>query len=294
MNQSANNYERIANAIEYITKNVKKQPTLEEIAEAVHISPFHFQRKFTEWAGVSPKKFLQFLTISYAKKILSSSKFIPLSEAAEQTGLSGSSRLHDLFVTIEGMTPGEYKNGGENLTIYYSIRESLFGNYLVASTGKGISNLYFFEGDEKKVIHELKGNWKKAKVLEGEDEHQEKVARFFTTDLNEIDKIKLHLKGTAFQLKVWEALLKIPQGTLTTYGEIANSLQAPNASRAVGTAIGSNQVGFIIPCHRVIKSAGGIGEFRWGSIRKKVMIGWEASQLANHRDMGSDLLFTHE
>ncbi|GAL86643.1 methylated-DNA--protein-cysteine methyltransferase [Sporocytophaga myxococcoides] len=272
-------FDRIAKAIDFISKNIKKQPSLEEVAEAVHLSPYHFQRMFTEWAGVSPKKFLQFLTIEYAKKVLEKSPSKTLAEAAELTGLSTTSRLHDLFVNIEGMTPGEYKNGGENLTIRYSIRNSQFGDYLIASTGKGISNLFFFDGEEKKVVEELKASWTNASIIEDVDEDQTKVARFFANDFNDSEKIKLHLKGTAFQIKVWEALLKIPQGALTSYGQIAGSINQANASRAVGTAIGSNPVGFIIPCHRVIKNVGGIGEFRWGSQRKKAMIGWEASQL---------------
>lgn len=272
-------FDRIAKAIDFISKNIKAQPSLEEVAEIVHLSPYHFQRMFTEWAGVSPKKFLQFLTIEYAKKVLETSASKTLTETAEQAGLSTTSRLHDLFVNIEGMTPGEYKNGGENLTIRYSLRNSQFGDYLIASTGKGISNLYFFDGEEKSVIEDLKASWIKAEIIEGTDEDQAKIARFFANDFTDTEKIKLHLKGTEFQIKVWEALLKIPQGMLTSYGQIAGSMNQVNASRAVGTAIGSNPVGFIIPCHRVIKSVGGIGEFRWGSHRKKAMIGWEASKL---------------
>jgi AraC family transcriptional regulator of adaptative response/methylated-DNA-[protein]-cysteine methyltransferase len=279
MNEPNKDYERIARAIEYITKNSIEQPSLEQIAEIVHLSPFHFQRLFTEWAGVSPKKFLQYLTVEYAKKILSEVQSKSLIETSQQVGLSGTSRLHDLFVNIEGMTPGEYKNGGENLSIVYSIRECQFGSYLVASTDKGISNLYFFDGDKSKIFLELKSTWPKAKILEGTDDHQEKVVQFFNHDFSNVEKIKLHLKGTEFQLKVWEALLKIPQGSLLSYGQIAHNIQQPSASRAVGTAIGSNQVGFIIPCHRVIKNLGGIGEFRWGSIRKKAIIGWEASKI---------------
>ena len=278
MKQRCIDYERVAVAIDYIGKNFKNQPQLEEIAAQVHLSPFHFQRLFTEWAGVSPKKFLQFLTIGYAKEILAGSKCESLFDAAAETGLSGSGRLHDLFVKIEGMTPGEFKNQGENLNILYSLGESHFGNYLVGSTGKGISNLYFYDGNPADAIDELKKVWKNAHVQEGSDSDHLKVANFFSNDLKQNDPLKLHLKGTDFQLKVWEALLKIPEGDLSTYGRIAAQLRQSNASRAVGTAIGSNQVGFIIPCHRVIKSVGGIGEFRWGTNRKKAMIGWEASQ----------------
>lgn len=281
MTQGKYEYDKIAQAIDFISSHVKQQPSLEEVAEKVHVSPFHFQRMFTEWAGVSPKKFLQFLTVDYAKQVLAATPSKTLSEAADEMGLSGSSRLHDLFVNIEGMTPGEYKNAGENLTIHFSIRECQFGDYMVASTGKGICNLFFFDGNDTAVRQELQNNWPKALIREGKDQDQEKVANFFRHDFNERDKIKLHLKGTQFQLKVWEALLKIPQGNLSTYGTIAQHIQKPSASRAVGTAIGSNPIAFLIPCHRVIQSIGGIGGFRWGTSRKKAMIGWEASHLSN-------------
>jgi len=271
-------YQRIAQAIEFISTHIREQPSLEEIAEQVHVSPFHLQRLFTEWAGVSPKKFLQYLTLQYAKDILSLNSPPSIPETTSMVGLSSTSRLHELFVKIEGMTPNEYQHKGKNLTIHFSLKESQFGNYLVASTGKGISNLYFFDKDPTAVISELKTNWVNATVKEGEDIHQQKIELFFLNELKELDKIKLHLKATPFQIKVWEALLKIPQGNLSSYHNIAKQIEQPTASRAVGTAIGSNPIGFIIPCHRVIKSAGGIGEFRWGSTRKKAMIAWEASK----------------
>lgn len=274
MNQQAHDYQRIATAIEYLSTRFKEQPSLEEVADKIHLSSFHFQRMFTAWAGVSPKKFLQFLTIEYAKDILKNTQ--SLNEVAASAGLSSSSRLHDLFVSIEGMTPGEYKNNGENLKIQYTTRVSQFGKYLVASTSRGICNLYFYDGEENDVLDIVKNHWSKGSITEGSDVNQERVARFFNHDFNASEKIKLHLKGSDFQIKVWQALLRIPEGNLSSYGKIAMDLQQPNASRAVGTAIGSNQVGFIIPCHRVIKSMGEIGEFRWGSTRKKAMIGWEA------------------
>jgi AraC family transcriptional regulator of adaptative response/methylated-DNA-[protein]-cysteine methyltransferase len=278
MENSKFEYVRIAQAIEYISTHIQEQPSLEEIAHQVHISPFHLQRLFTDWAGVSPKKFLQYLTLQYAKDILSLNSSPTLSEATSMIGLSSTSRLHDLFVKIEGMTPNEFQNKGRNLTIKYSLKESQFGKYLVASTGKGISNLYFFDQDPSAVLSELKSCWINASIKEGEDSDQLKIEQFFLNDLTQTDKIKLHLKATPFQIKVWEALLKIPQGYLSSYHTIAKQIKQPTASRAVGTAIGSNPIGFIIPCHRVIKSAGGIGEFRWGSTRKKAMIAWEASQ----------------
>ena len=268
------NYYKVAKAIEYIKTNFKNQPSLDEVASAIHLSPFHFQRLFTEWAGVSPKKFLSFLTIEYAKEALKSNN---LSETAFNSGLSGTGRLHDLFVNIEGMTPGEYKNGGENLTIYYSTNASLFGNYLIASTNKGICELLYYDGDEQTALNELKNLWPKAILLKGEDINHEKVRAFFRNNFNDTDKIKLHLKGTDFQIKVWEALLKIPEGAMQSYNKIAQSIDKPKASRAVGSAIGDNRIAFIIPCHRVIKSVGGIGEYRWGSVRKQAILGWEAA-----------------
>ncbi|MGH1339468.1 MAG: bifunctional helix-turn-helix domain-containing protein/methylated-DNA--[protein]-cysteine S-methyltransferase [Aureispira sp.] len=270
------NYTRIAEAIEYIQRNYTKQPTLNEIAKKVHLSPFHFQKMFTDWAGVSPKKFLQFISIQHAKQILRNSQ-TTLFETAHQTGLSGTGRLHDLFVKIEGMTPGEYKNKGENLTINYSFTESLFGRILVASTHKGVCYMGF--SDDKKIIFsELEKRFPKANFIQQTDEIQQNALQIYTQDWSKINKIKLHLKGTDFQLKVWEALLKIPTGNLTTYGNIAKLIQKPKAARAVGTAIGNNPIAFLIPCHRVIQSTGIFGGYMWGTTRKTAIIGWEASK----------------
>ncbi len=259
--QDKTNYERIAQAIEYINKNFKSQPGLEEIAEKIHVSPFHFQRMFTEWAGVSPKKFLQYISVDYAKSILKE-KQASLFDAAFDTGLSGSSRLHDLFVKIEGMTPGEYKNGGENLNINYSYAESPFGNILVASTSKGICHMSFIES-ERDALQNLKHNFPNAKYRQMVDLIQQNALYIFTHDWSELHQIKLHLRGTGFQIKVWETLLKIPAGRLSTYGNIAEKIGNSNASRAVGSAIGSNPIAYLIPCHRVIRSTGVIGEYMW-------------------------------
>ncbi|WP_061234058.1 methylated-DNA--[protein]-cysteine S-methyltransferase [Leptospira interrogans] len=271
-------YQKIAEAIQFIQKNAISQPELDEVAKSVNLSPFHFQRLFTEWAGVSPKQFLQYITLQNAKSILSKPQ-TTLFDAAFETGLSGTSRLHDLFVKIEGMTPGEFKNGGENIKIRYSFQRSVFGNYLIASTEKGICNLFFYDIPEEQIVFELKEQWNRADIIEQMDENQNRVIRFFDKTLNGHEKIKLHLKGTEFQIKVWEALLKIPEGQLFSYSDIADLIGQENASRAVGTAIGKNPIGYLIPCHRVIKSTGGIGEYRWGSERKMAMIGWEASKV---------------
>jgi AraC family transcriptional regulator of adaptative response/methylated-DNA-[protein]-cysteine methyltransferase len=270
-------YNRIAEAIEYIREHFKTQPSLEEIAEQIHLSPFHFQRLFTEWAGVSPKKFLQFISVQHAKQILLD-KQATLFDAAFETGLSGTGRLHDLFVKIEGMTPGEFKNGGENLSINYSYAESPFGNILVASTAKGICYMAFAD-NEADAFQQLKQQFPNARYQQMVDMVQQNALYIFTHDWKQLSQIKLHLKGTEFQLKVWETLLKIPMGQLSTYGEIAAKIQTPKASRAVGTAVGDNPVAFLIPCHRVIQSSGSFGQYHWGSTRKTAMIGWEAAKV---------------
>lgn len=271
------NYIRIAQAIEYIQAHFKEQPSLDEIAAKVHLSPHHFQRIFTEWAGTTPKKFLQYTSIEYAKKLLQEGQ-ASLFETAYQAGLSSTSRLHDLFVNIEGMTPAEYKNGGKNLDIQYSFEESLFGNLLIATTHKGICQLVFCQ-DETDALIALQTKFPNARFTNKSDEFQQNALRIFQKDWTNLATIKLHLKGTEFQLKVWETLLKIPMGQLSTYGEIANQLANPKASRAVGTAIGSNPIAFLIPCHRVIQATGNLGGYMWGTTRKTALIGWEAAQL---------------
>ena len=271
------NYSRIAEAIDYIKTNFKEQPSLHEIAETVHLSPFHFQRLFTDWAGVSPKKFMQYLSVEYAKQLLKE-KQATLFDAAHETGLSGTGRLHDLFVNIEGMTPGEFKNSGESLVINYSFAESPFGNLIVASTSKGICHMSFAANKQQALI-DLKSRFSNANYNQVVDKIQQDALFIFQHDWSKLNQIKLHLNGTPFQLKVWETLLKIPMGNLTTYGAIAKEIDKPKASRAVGTAIGSNPVAFLIPCHRVIQSSGKIGGYMWGTTRKSAIIGWEAAKI---------------
>ncbi|MTI32090.1 bifunctional helix-turn-helix domain-containing protein/methylated-DNA--[protein]-cysteine S-methyltransferase [Xanthovirga aplysinae] len=270
------NFNRIAVAIDYIQNNFQSQPSLEEVAKKVHLSPFHFQRLFTEWAGTSPKKFLQFISVEYAKKLLKENQ-TSLFETAHETGLSGTSRLHDLFVNIEGMTPAEFKKGGQNLVINYSFSQSPFGDILIASTSKGICHIAFVD-DEKEALVKLHHHFPKAIYNQYQDSFQQDALSIFSHDWKKLPQIKLHLKGTDFQLKVWEALLKIPMGQLSTYGDVAKHIDNPKASRAVGTAIGSNPVAFLIPCHRVIQSTGMFGGYMWGRNRKKAMLGWEISQ----------------
>ncbi len=271
------NYNRIADAIDYIKNNFRQQPNLEEVAEKTHLSPAHFQRMFTEWAGTSPKKFLQYISVEHAKKILKESNKSTLFDATFETGLSSTSRLHDLFINVEGMTPAEYKNAGKNLHINYSFAESPFGNIIVASTPKGICYMAF-EEDEEKALNNLKNKFANASFQRKLDLTQQNALFIFQNDWSKLAEIKLHLKGTDFQLKVWETLLKIPMGKLATYGTIAAQIGKPSACRAVGTAIGSNPVAFLIPCHRVIQSSGAIGGYMWGNTRKSAIIGWEGAK----------------
>lgn len=275
-------FSRIAKAIEYIHSNFKSQPELDEIAQKVHLSPFHFQRLFTEWAGVSPKKFLQYTTVKYAKRLLEKDQG-SLFDVTFESGLSATSRLHDLFVKIEAMTPGEYKNGGASLYINYSFSETVFGTILIASTTKGICHVSFVD-DQDLSVKELQSRFPVAIFKEAEDPCHKKVIHFFTNDWSDLHQIKLHLKGSPFQLKVWEALLKIPAGEVTTYSMIARHLNNPNACRAVGSAVGSNPVAFLIPCHRVIQATGVLGGYHWGVTRKIAMIGLEGVSTYGHAE----------
>jgi AraC family transcriptional regulator of adaptative response/methylated-DNA-[protein]-cysteine methyltransferase len=270
------NYNRIAQAIEYIKNNFKEQPNLDKVAEQVHLSPFHFQRLFSEWAGTTPKKFLQYISIEHAKKLLKEQQ-ATLFDTAFETGLSGTGRLHDLFINIEGMTPAEYKNGGKDILVNYSFAESPFGNLIVASTSKGVCFMAFHD-NEINALNKLKQKFPNATFQRKLDLIQQNALLIFQNDWSKLSEIKLHLKGTDFQLKVWETLLKIPMGKLSTYGSVAKQMGNTNASRAVGTAIGSNPVAFLIPCHRVIQSTGNIGSYLWGNTRKTAIIGWESTK----------------
>lgn len=271
------NYNRIAEAIDFYRIHFKQHPSLEQAAEHVHISPFHFQRMFKEWAGVTPKQFLQYLSVAHAKVILKE-KQATLFDAAEDTGLSGTSRLHDLFIKIEGMTPGEYKNGGELLHINYSFAETPFGNLITGSTAKGICYMAFADNGQDAALLELKKRFPWARYQQLKDKIQQEALFIFNQDWSKLSEIKLHLKGTSFQIKVWETLLKIPMGEISTYTGIAEKLNNPKASRAVGSAVARNPVAFLIPCHRVIRATGEFGQYHWGSTRKTAMIGWEAAK----------------
>lgn len=275
--QQEYDYKRVASAIAFFKENYKLQPKLEAVAAHVHLSPFHFQKMFRNWAGVTPKQFLQYLTAAYAKEILKNTK-ISLFDAAFESGLSSTSRLHDLFVKVEGMTPGEYKNGGAALDINYSFAATPFGDILIATTAKGVCYMAFAEETTADALDDLKKKFPNAGYREVTDAMQQNALFIFTQDWSKLEDIKLHLKGTDFQIKVWETLLKIPAGAFTTYGDLAYKAGYQGASRAVGTAVGSNPVAFLIPCHRVIRSSGEIGQYHWGEIRKSALIGWEAAR----------------
>ena len=286
------NYQRIAQAIEYLEKNFRLQPELDAVAEQVHVSPFHFQRIFTEWAGISPKRFLQFLTVDFLKTKLTESK--NLTEAAESVGLSAQSRVYDLFTTLEAVTPQEYKQKGFGIRIEYGIHETPFGMCLIGVTERGVCWLSFIQTDEdpKTPLEEMKSHWNNSVFHQNQELTEVFVQKIFPSPRPSVtplpgerergegkDKLHILVKGTNFQIKVWEALLKIPMGTVTTYQGIAEKINSPKAMQAVGSAVGSNHIAYLIPCHRVIRKDGILGEYRWNSTRKKGMIGWEMAKI---------------
>ncbi|HJS19834.1 MAG TPA: methylated-DNA--[protein]-cysteine S-methyltransferase [Anaerolineales bacterium] len=272
--QSSEDYLRIEQAILYLENHYKDQPSLEEVAANVGLSEYHFQRLFTRWAGVSPKRFLQFLTREGAKELLDRSE--NLLDTTYQVGLSSLGRLHDLFVTTEAVTPGEYKTRGTGLTIRYGIHLTPFGKCLIGLTERGICHLGFVSGSEGEAIDGLVNEWKEACMVEDFRSTAALVGPIF--DLRYDTRIKpltLHLRGTNFQLKVWEALLQIPAGAALTYQGLAQRIGQPAASRAVGTALGHNPIAVLIPCHRVIRKVGDFGNYRYGELRKKALLARE-------------------
>lgn len=278
-NQSNFQFDRIAEAITFLKSHFQEQPSLHDLANAVHLSPFHLQRLFQEWAGTTPKKFLQYVSIDYARKRLAESA-TSLTDVAFDTGLSSTSRLHDLFVSIEGMTPHIYRKGGATLHIQCAVSDTVFGPIFIGATNRGVCFVGFFEREEDAFL-DLKRRFPEAHYSYEHNPFHSQITQFFTRDWSNLAEIKLHLKGTPFQLKVWESLLRIPQGGLTTYGQIAAGLQQPAASRAVGSAVGNNPVAYLIPCHRVIQASGALGGYMWGTARKEAIIGWEAAQIGD-------------
>lgn len=262
-------YTMIEQAIQYIEANVQNQPELEEIASAVGLSEYHFQRIFTRWAGISPKRFLQFLTKEHAKGLLNESE--NLLDTTHRIGLSSLGRLHDLFVNTEAVTPGEYKSQGMGLNIHYGIHLTPFGKCLIATTERGICHMSFVDKNEGKAIDDLVSHWSQADMIEDYKSTAPLVTRIFS-DPQPDSPLQLHLRGTNFQIKVWEALLNIPSGAVTTYEQIALNIGNPRAVRAVGSAVGDNPIAYLIPCHRVIRKSGEFGNYMWGSARKKAIL----------------------
>ena len=274
--QAAFDYTRVERALHFLNANHLRRPALDEIAAHVHLSPFHFERLFQRWAGTSPKRFLQYLTKEHAKALLRDSR--SLLDAAYESGLSGTGRLHDLFVSCEAVTPGEYRVRGKGVAIRYGFHPTPFGECLLATTERGVCALRFLTTPSRRaVLQELRDEWCAAEFVKDDDETGEICRQIFHVASEDSQApFHLYLRGTNFQLKVWQALLTIPAGRVTNYSDLAAEIGAPNAQRAVGSAIGRNPIAYLIPCHRVIRSLGVIGNYRWGHERKQAMIGWES------------------
>lgn len=282
-------YHLVAKAIAYLEERYSDQPGLDELADYLGLSPFHLQRLFKRWAGISPKRFLQFVTLGHAKELLAASHSVL--DATFATGLSGPGRLHDLFVTVEAMTPGEFKLGGRGLVIVYGIHLSPFGSCLLAVTDRGVCGLSFLgAAGARAEIESLRSRWPNATLIEDPATTAPYLSQIFPADGasrspgTSQQALRLLLAGTNFQLKVWEALLRIPSGTVCSYEDVAAAISQPTASRAVGGAVGANQIAFLIPCHRVIRKSGVIRDYRWGTIRKKAILAWEAAQQQGDSD----------
>jgi AraC family transcriptional regulator of adaptative response/methylated-DNA-[protein]-cysteine methyltransferase len=273
-----NDYERVANVIRFLDRHHTEQPDLNELAAAAGLSPFHFHRLFSTWAGVTPKDFLQCLTLEHVKQLLLDGDNV--FDAALDAGLSGPGRLHDLCVTLEGASPGEMKNGGAGLQIDYGFAETPFGEAIIAETKRGICHLSFVNGQGRNAARDsLTSQWPNAKLNRNDARIGELSATIFTQNREGTSRrpLRAFVRGTSFQLRVWRALLRVPSGTLTTYGRLAEAIGQSKAARAVGSAVGANPISFIVPCHRVIRETGALGNYGGGLIRKRAMVGWELS-----------------
>lgn len=268
-------YQRIEQAIRYLSEHVEQQPALDDVSATVGISPFHLQRLFRRYAGVTPKQFLQHLTLERAKDALDASRSVL--DASLDAGLSSPARLHDHFVTLEAVTPGEYKAGGAGLEIRYGTASTPFGSIFTAQTARGICTLSFNENDERDSLEALHNQWPHANLISDDESATRVSARIFEPS-DEHAPIRLVAAGTNFQVRVWRALLEIPFGSVRTYRQIARSIGEPQSSRAVGNAVGSNPIAYLIPCHRVILSTGAIGQYHWQPYRKRALLAWEQSR----------------
>jgi AraC family transcriptional regulator of adaptative response/methylated-DNA-[protein]-cysteine methyltransferase len=271
-------YQKIAKAIAFIRQNHLSQPDLATVACHIELSEYHFQKLFTQWAGISPKRFLQYLTLEYAKSKINQTK--SLLDLTLDVGLSSPGRLHDLFVNLEAMSPGEYKAGGTGLQIFYGVHDTNFGKCLIAATSRGICNLHFLNlADEQTPPQIIRQSWANAEIICNQNATQALWEQIFPSAiLKEQKPLTVLVKGSNFQVQVWRALLKIPFGGMTTYQTVAEAIDRPNATRAVANAIGANPIGYLIPCHRVIRGSGELGGYRWGMERKTALLGWEASR----------------
>ncbi|MFM4954491.1 bifunctional transcriptional activator/DNA repair enzyme AdaA [Aeromonas veronii] len=270
-------YARIADAIRFIASQVERQPTLDEIAAHVHLSPFHFQRLFSRWAGVTPKRYLQVLTLERAKALLQESR--PLLEVADTLGLSSGSRLYDHFVQLEAVTPGEYKQRGAGLVIDHGVHDTPFGQAFVALTPRGVCNFSFLDEKAPEVpLAALAHNWPEAELREAPSRTQNVINTMFDGSKAPDRPISLHVSGTNFQISVWRALLQIPPAKVVSYAQVASAVGNPKAARAVGLAVGANPVALMIPCHRIIQQNGKLGGYHWGETRKQAIHAWEAAR----------------
>jgi AraC family transcriptional regulator of adaptative response/methylated-DNA-[protein]-cysteine methyltransferase len=265
-------YARIERAIAYLDGHRRAQPSLDDVAQAIGLSPFHAQRLFQRWAGVSPKRFLQFLTATDAVALLRDER--PVLATAYDLGLSGPSRLHDLMIAVEAMTPGDVRNAGEGVTIRWGVHDTPFGGGLFGSTARGLAYLAFLHDGADAALEDLHARWPRATILHDAAATRDVAQRVFAP-AGTTAPLPLHLRGTNFQLKVWDALLRVPSGRLTTYAELAQAVGAPRAQRAVGAAVGRNPIAFIVPCHRVIRGTGAFGGYHWGEPRKRAILARE-------------------
>ena len=274
---SSRQFAAIATIIEYLYEHLDQQPSLEDVATYMNLSPSYIQRQFQEWVGISPKKFVQYMSLQQAKYYLMQQR--SLLDTALNTGLSGTGRLHDLFIQLEGMTPGEYKQQGDGVELNYSVETSPFGDLLVVSSDKGICSVRSV--DPSKNIQEIvKQYFPKAQLKNHSPIWHQQITQWFRQDFSEHlqQKLPFNLAGTPFQLQVWEALLTIPEGQLRTYQDIAEQIGKPKAVRAVATAIGQNPIAYLIPCHRVIRATGMVGEYHWQKGRKLALLAWEMAK----------------
>jgi AraC family transcriptional regulator of adaptative response/methylated-DNA-[protein]-cysteine methyltransferase len=278
-----NDYERIARVIRYLDECHTEQPDLATLSKHAGLSPFHFHRLFSTWAGITPKDFLQCLTQAHARELLRKGK--SLLDVAMDTGLSGPGRLHDLCVNLEAASPGEVKSGGEGWILHTGVANSPFGRCLVGESPRGICHFSFVDSQSLGgAFAALQADWPSARLHRDDSMAARLSARIFSTGRNGRAQAPLRVlvRGTAFQVRVWQALLKVPSGTLVSYGNLAMAINQPAAARAVGSAVGQNSLAYLIPCHRVIRETGIIGDYRWGSVRKRALVAWEnAAPMAN-------------